>query len=148
MSAAAAANGRHKPSLAAPLAELPDDPPEHAGGPATLFEREEIDKGIVPGLGHVVIRSAVLADCWSFLEMAGKPELNREFGMRLVAASVTFDGASLTYDEILRAPISRLTALQGLLPDVTKVNEMIVTGSADAGETGSKNAAGVGEGAA
>lgn len=128
-------NGKARPEPAA----------DEAPPPAALFARETIEKGEIEGLGRVTIREAQLADVWAFLDLAGQEEGRREFGLRLAAASVLIDGKPLTFDDILRLPFRRMKALQGLLPDIMKVNAVIAEG---AEEGAPKNAAGVGAGAA
>lgn len=89
--------------------------------PAELFEAEEIDKGHIPGVGHVVLHAAVLGDMWAHMGKTGEAD-RQEFGLRLLAASIRINGQAIAYDDLKRIPFSKVQLLMALLPEVQRLN--------------------------
>lgn len=118
----------------------------HKPPPAELFAVDEIDKGHIPGLGHVVLRSAVLGEMWGHTNTETDAE-RQEFGLRLLAASITINGEQISYQDLRRVSFSKINLLLALLPEIQRINGMGAAAAAEI-ETPRKNAAGVGDGEA
>lgn len=86
----------------------------------TLFADKQIDKGVIEGFGHVVLREAQLAEVWPY--MTDDSGQAAEFGMRVLAASLLINGHPVTFDELGKVGMSHMKVLQQLLPEVQELN--------------------------